>query len=344
MNSTLPRIAVLLVFSLFACVSSAEEAAAILKSEFIANEMPTPQCHASTIVQTGDALVAAWFGGKAERDPTVGIWLARNAGEGWSKPVEVVNGDWPADNTRYPCWNPVLFQPKNGPLLLFYKVGPSPSRWWGMLTTSRDAGVTWSQPKKLPQGILGPIKDKPIELEGGAILCGSSTEDQGWRLHIEWTHDLGETWDKTGPLNDGKTFGAIQPTFLRLKDGALALVCRSRQRKVLFAKSADMGQTWTELTALDVPNPNSGIDALTMADGRHVMIYNHTPRDRSPLNVGLSSDGMKWTNALTLESDPGEYSYPAVIQTKDGLLHATYTWKREKVRHVVIDPSKLKEN
>ena len=159
---------------------------------------------------------------------------------------------------------------------------------------------------------------------------------------FEWTRDLGKTWDKTGPLNDGKKFGAIQPSFLRLGGNSLGLVCRSKQGKVLFAKSADVGQTWGDLQALDVPNPNSGIDAMTLADGRHVLIYNDTPRGRSPLNVGLSTDGAKWANVATLESEPGEYSYPAVIQTKDGKLHVTYTWKRLNVMHKVIDPAELK--
>jgi predicted neuraminidase len=208
--------------------------------------------------------------------------------------------------------------------------------------TSSNAGETWSKPQKLPEGFLGPIKDKPIELTGGTILCGSSTEDQGWRLHVEWTRDLGQTWDKTGPLND-RTLGAIQPTFLRLSENALGLVCRSqRAGKVLFAKSMDLGRTWGELTPLDVPNPNSGIDATTLADGRHLMVYNDTPRGRTPLNVGLSEDGMKWRNVLALESEAGEYSYPAVIQAKDGKVHVTYTWRREKVKHAVIDAAKLK--
>jgi predicted neuraminidase len=110
---------------------------------------------------------------------------------------------------------------------------------------------------------------------------------------------------------------------------------------VLSATSRDAGQTWSELTPLDVPNPNSGIDAVTLADGRHVMVYNDTPRGRTPLNVGVSSDGVRWANVLTLEKEPGEYSYPAVIQTADGKLHLTYTWKRLKVRHVVLDPGKL---
>jgi predicted neuraminidase len=318
-----------------------QQGGAVVMSEFIADEMPTPSCHASTIVQTSERLVAAWFGGKAEGDKSVGIWLARHDGQRWGKPTEVANGEW-TDGKRYPCWNPVLFQPKAGPLMLFYKVGPSPSTWWGMLMTSTDAGVTWSKPEKLPEGILGPVKNKPIELAGGTILCGSSTEHDGWRLHVEWTRDLGKTWDKTGPLNE-KSLGAIQPAFLRLPDGGLGMVCRSqRAGKVLFTKSADMGRTWGELTAISVPNPNSGIDALTLADGRQLMVYNHTPKGRTPLNVGLSDTGMKWANVLALETAAGEYSYPAVIQAADGTVHVTYTWKRQKVRHVVLDPTKLK--
>lgn len=315
--------------------------AAVIKTEFIADDMPTPACHASTIAQSGETLVAAWFGGKAEGDASVGIWLSRNGGNGWSQPLEVASGQQ-GDGKRYPCWNPVLFQATDGPLLLFYKVGPSPSTWWGMMSTSTDSGASWSPPAKLPDGMLGPIKNKPIEVAQGKILCPSSTEGaEGWRLEMEWTRDLGKTWQKTPPLNDGKTFSAIQPSILRLGNGELGLVCRSKQGKVLSARSKDAGRTWSELVALEVPNPNSGIDAVTLADGRHLMIYNDTPRGRTPLNVGVSVDGMAWRNVLTLESAAGEYSYPAVIQTRDGRVHVTYSWKREKVRHVVLDVAQL---
>lgn len=333
------RAAVLIGF--FLTTPLARGDGAIVLSEFIANDMPTPACHASTIEQSGNALVAAWFGGKKEGDPSVGIWSSRNDGKGWSRPLEVANGQW-EDGKRYPCWNPVLFQPSDGPLLLFYKVGPSPSTWWGMMMQSTDAGASWSKPVKLPEGMLGPIKNKPIEVAQGKILCGSSTEGpDGWRIHMEWTRDLGKTWAKTPPLNDGKKFGAIQPSLLRLGDGALGLVCRSKQGKVLYARSQDAGRTWTELIALEASNPNSGIDAVTLADTRHVLVYNDTPRGRTPLNVAISTDGMAWKNVLKLEDAAGEYSYPAVIQTKDNKVHVTYTWKREKVRHVVLDPAQL---
>jgi predicted neuraminidase len=319
----------------------------VVKAEFIYEQAPFPQCHASTIVDAGGRLVAAWFGGTAEGKPDVGIWLSRNEGKGWSPPGEVANGV-ESPEKRYPCWNPVLFQPKAGPLMLFYKVGPSPRAWWGMLITSEDSGKSWSKPRRLPEGLLGPIKDKPIQLPGGELLCGSSTEDAGWRVHFEITPDLGKTWQKIGPVNDGKTFGAIQPTLLTLDGGRLLALCRSRQGRIVQVSSDDGGKTWSEMTATALPNPNAGIDAATLRDGRHLVVYNHTasggpsPRGREMLNVAVSRDAKAWQAALVLENEPKcEFSYPAVIQSADGLVHATYTWKRRRIKHVVIDPAKL---
>ena len=127
--------------------NTAQSRDAIVKAEFIYEQAPFPSCHASTIAESKDGLVAAWFGGTREKSPDVGIWLSRRDNNGWSKVVEVANGVQPAGE-RYPCWNPVLFQPARGPLLLFYKVGPSPSEWWGMLTTSSDGGASWSKPRR----------------------------------------------------------------------------------------------------------------------------------------------------------------------------------------------------
>ena len=175
---------------------------AIMLSEFIFDEAPFPSCHASTIEEIDGGLIAAWFGGTDEKNKDVGIWISRNMGDGWTPVVEVANGVQTED-LRYPCWNPVLFQAKEGPLMLFYKVGPNPREWWGMLTTSEDGGKTWSDPKKLPEGILGPIKNKPVQLSDGTILSGSSTESKttGWLVYMEWSEDLGRTWQKSDSLN-----------------------------------------------------------------------------------------------------------------------------------------------
>lgn len=320
----------------------------LLKSEFIYETAPYPECHASTIAESKGTLVAAWFGGTKEKNPDVGIWVARVENGKWTTPVEVANGVESADK-RYPTWNPVLHQPKSGPLLLFYKVGPDPAKWWGMMTTSADGGKTWSKPTRLPDGIAGPIKDKPVELANGDLLCPSSSEDKGWRVHFERTTDQGKTWQRTEPINDGKEFGVIQPTVFFHKGGKLQALMRSRQGVIVESWSDDNGKTWGKLSATSLPNPNSGIDGVTLKDGRQLLVYNHVVTkagkwgDRAPLNVAISEDGKIWKAALVLETGPAsaEYSYPAVIQTRDGLVHITYTWNRKKVKHIIVDPQKL---
>jgi predicted neuraminidase len=335
------HLALLMTALLLGSTQAAGPSPAIVKSEFIYETAPFPQCHASTIAETrGGRLVAAWFGGTKEKHPDVGIWVARHDKVRWSEPVEVANGTQ-ADGSRHPCWNPVLFKMPDGPLLLFYKVGPSPSSWWGMLTQSIDGGASWTEPKRLPDEIAGPIKNKPVLLADGRLLCGSSTEDQGWRVHMEWTADAGQTWQRTDPLCDGKTIGAIQPTIFRHGE-KLQILCRNRQSgPILEGWSADSGKTWSKLAETTLPHPGSGIDGLSLRNGSHLLVYNHTLRGRSPLNLAISNDGKTWNAALVLEDQPGEYSYPAVIQTADGLVHITYTWKRERVKHVVLDPAKL---
>ncbi len=320
----------------------------VLKSEYIYETAPFPECHASTIAESKGTLVTSWFGGTKEKHPDVGIWVSRWESGKWTPPVEVANGVESSEK-RYPTWNPVLHQPSKGPLLLFYKVGPSPSTWWGMLTTSADGGKTWSKPVRLPDGIAGPIKNKPVELSNGELLCPSSTEDKGWRVHFERTSDQGKTWNRTEPINDGKEFGVIQPTVFFHKGGKLQALFRSRQGKIVESWSGDNGKTWSKLVAISLPNPNSGIDGVTLKDGRHLLVYNHVTvkpnkwGDRAPLNLAVSEDGKNWKAALVLEPGPpeAEYSYPAIIQTGDGLVHITYTWNRKKVKHVVVDPRKL---
>jgi predicted neuraminidase len=215
-----------------------------------------------------------------------------------------------------------------------------------MVRTSRDGGRTWSEARRLPEGILGPIKNKPVRLPDGAIVAGSSTESTDrpsrWRIHFERTTDGGRTWTTSTPAADGeREIEAIQPSILVHPDGRLQAVGRTRSKRIFATWSTDGGRTWSPVALTSLPNPNSGIDAVTLRDGRQLIVYNHTTEGRSPLNVAVSRDGKTWTPALALETDAGEFSYPAVIQTADGLVHITYTWKRQRIKHVVLDPAAL---
>ena len=322
----------------------------IVTDEFIFEKASFPQSHASTIAETPKGLIAAWFGGTKEGNKDVCIWTSRLVKNKWTEPVKVADGVI-NDSTRYACYNPVLFQVPRGELLLFYKIGPNVAGWTGWMMRSKDNGKTWSKREALPDGFLGPIKNKPL-LINGTLICPSSTEKNGWKVHFEYTKDFGKTWTKSEPLNDGKIVSAIQPSILTYKDGRMQILCRSKNRTINESWSKDGGKTWSEMTASSLPNNNSGTDAVTLKDGRQLLVYNHVkPADslpngkgaRTPLNVAISKDGKKWDAVLILEDSPiSQYSYPSVIQSKDGMVHIVYTWRRQRIKYVKINPSLLK--
>ncbi len=318
-----------------------------ITQEFIFTTAPFPSSHASTVVQlTSGELMAAWFGGTYEGKPDVAIWAATRTAQGWSKPRELVR------EANIPCWNPVLFYANDGRLWLYYKFGPNPSSWTGARRWSVDDGRTWSTVEHLPAGILGPIREKPLVEANKHIVSGSSVESyHAWAAWIERSTDDGRTWVKHGPIvgpdagpsaatpaNADGTNGIIQPVVIELRPGHLRLYARATENigHVVAADSTDDGATWTGMHALAMLNPNSGIDAIKLRDGRMVMIYNDTAHGRTPLNLAVSRDGEHFRNFAALESAPGEYSYPAIIQERDGSLAATYTWQRTRIRFAHI--------
>ncbi len=312
-----------------------------VRSEFIFEQAPFDQCHASTIVETarGDFL-AAWFAGTGEGAGDVAIWMSRFSGGRWSAPVAA------AREPGVPSWNPVLFRGQDKRIWLFYKVGESPETWTGAYKISSDDGISWTQTNYLPAGLLGPIKNKPIRLASGDIVAGSSVESyHSWAGWVERSVDGGTMWTKHGPIViSGEPFGLIQPTLVELRPNQLRLFARTRQGHIYKADSADGGRNWTAALPTLLPNPNSGIDCVKLKDGRILIVYNHSANERSPLNVALSSDGGEtWKTFAQLEAGPGEYSYPAVIESSNGDAHIVYTWRRKRIKHAVVSKESLKE-
>ena len=329
----------------------------VLRSEFVYTSAPYPQAHASTIVELSDGgVAAAWFGGTGEGRPDVSIWFARRGRRGWRTPIAVADGVM-ADGRRFATWNPVLFHPPGHTLYLFYKVGRSPRGWWGMLVRSSDEGDHWGRPERLPDGVLGPIKNKPVVLADGSWLSPSSREEgtadhNRWSIRMERSNDRGRSWQVGDPIASPTHLDAIQPSVLSHRDGRLQIVARTRQGVLATSRSTDRGVTWSPLAAIDLPNPDAGIDAVTLADGRQLLVYNDSmlaasgAGPRWPLSVALSDDGVRWRKVLTLEKKPmpDGYAYPAVIQTRDGLVHLTYTYNRTRIRYAVIDPRRLRDD
>ncbi len=334
-----------------------------MTKEFIFGEdRPFDSAHASTLTLLRDgSVLAAWFGGTWEKAPDVAIWVSRRGDAGWG-PVRKA-----ADMRNVACWNPVLFERKDGTVLLFYKVGAAISEWKTWLTSSRDGGETWSEPAELVPGDCsggrGPVKNKPIYLENGDILAPASLEGDTWDAFADISTDDGETWQKSAPVpvrragyqletlhspyDPHRIFGkgVIQPTLWQDGDGAVHMLLRSTTSRIVRSDSYDNGRTWSLAYATGLPNNNSGIDLVRLSDGALVLAWNPTENlpnyykgPRTPLCLSYSEDnGDTWRELAVLEDGPGAFAYPAVVRGGQNEVLVTYTWKRQRIAFARVE-------
>ncbi|MDA8409325.1 MAG: exo-alpha-sialidase [Treponema sp.] len=325
------------------------------------DESVPPSRHASTLLPlAGGGLLAACFAGSAEGASDVGIWLARRERRGsWAAPARVDAEPGEAH------WNPVLALRADGSIVLFYKVGDRIASWRTLLTESRDDGVSWSRPAELvpgDRGGRGPVRTKILRLDKGVWLAGASLE-QGprWTSFIDRSTDEGRTWKRSADLGievgsvegepvDGgpgggertgisripvseQSFrgrGLIQPTLW--KDGSgLHCLMRSTEGAAYASDSVDEGLSWTAPIRTSIPNNNSGLDILSLDRGNLILAHNPIAENwgvRTPLVLSLSPGrGSNFEVGLVLDSGPGEFSYPALVEDKGGIL---VSWTRDR--------------
>ncbi len=313
------------------------------KKEYVIDEFcPTPSCHASTVLPLDDGtVIAAWFGGEAEGNDNVDIWIARRIDGEWGKP-ECISADKGVSH-----WNPVLFRKKDGSVILFFKVGKKISDWQTFAVTSSDGGASWSEPYELVPGDAsggrGPVKNKPLRMADGTVLAPASSEQPTWLPFIDISYDDCVTWEKQGIIDSKKTRGVpvpmIQPTLWESAPGKVHAILRTSVRHAYRSDSEDGGKTWCKAYPAPVKNNNSGLDVTKMPDGSLILISNPVAKnwgDRAPLTLMRSTDnGNTWEEIFVLErrhDHEDEFSYPAIVNVGN-VLHITYTWQRKKVAY-----------
>ncbi len=327
----------------------------IVSEHLFGEARPFAQCHAPTLVRLGDGgFLAAWFAGTREGTSDVAIWSARRAGSpdgdaapGWTAPTRI------ARVRDAPHWNPVLFarDAEAQDLVLHFKVGESIRRWETFAARSEDAGETWSEPQALvpgDRGGRGAVRCKPIRLASGDWLAGASIERwRRWDAFFDRSPDGLGDWQATPHVafdrrRVGK--GLIQPTLWEETPGRVRALFRSTSGRVHRADSEDDGRTWSPARPLDVPNNNSGIDVARLPDGTLALACNPVGErggPRTPLSLLFSHDGGEtWPGRLDLETDPGEFSYPALVADGEGLAVA-WTWNRRRIAFARVGPARI---
>lgn len=169
----------------------------------------------------------------------------------------------------------------------------------------------------------------PLELPGGRILVPLYSDGYSFSL-VAISDDGGANWFSSEPIVG---LGSIQPSLVRKKEGTIVAYMRDNgpaPKRILISRSTDGGETWTPATDTDIPNPGAGMETIALRDGLWAMIYNDLERGRHSLVVALSDDeGATWKWKRHLETQPaghGQFHYPSIIQSRDGTLHASYSY------------------
>ena len=317
-------------------------------SELIFDKIPGyPVHHCSSIVlaPNGDLLVT-WYGGSYESSDDQVLFLSRRkkGSRTWSKPEILVR------SPGKPPGNALIFKTDDHRVWVVWgrMEGSQPmlrGTGWNhcrlFYRTSSDSGVTWTEDKPffhdtfgwLPRNLSITLSDGTLILPLSDELHGYGPDGKGADLSFFLaTNDNGATWTRSGIMRGGE-----QPTFVQRGDGSLLAYLRVRPN-IVASESHDGGRSWTTPSPTQWKNPDSGISMTRLQNGHLLLVFNNQDNARSPLHIARSvDDGRTWSKPMELETNPGEYSYPSLFQTPDGMIHIIYTFRRYSIKHVEMN-------
>ena len=336
--------------------TASADALPVFTEELIGPEGLWPSYHVASIAELpGGRLAAIWYAGSREGATDVAICFATHDPEAstWSRPRPILTpalAEHELGRAIRKVGNPVIFSDATGKLWLLY-VTITVGGWSGSslnLTTSDDAGQSWTPSRRLA---LSPffnlselVRNRPAPLSGGGWAVPIYHELYGKFAEVLWLRTTGtELLATKSRINGGRS--GFQPTLAPLTTNTALVFLRdcSPRKRISVARTDDAGRSWSAPDALDLPNPGSGLASLRLADGRVLLAFNDAPFGRSNLRLAASEDdGRTWKRLATLADEPrAEFSYPYLLQTRDGTIHLVYTWKRKGIKHVAFNAAWL---
>lgn len=342
----------------FVTPARADTAAAppLFEEEFLNPGSTLPMSHVASICELPDgSLAATWYAGSREGASDVAIYLStRSATDArWSPPRAIVTrASATRDLNRYikKVGNSLIFADSRGRLWLIY-VTVSVGGWSGSslnLTISTDKGSTWAPSRRLT---LSPffnlaelVKNAPVALADGGWAVPIYHELAGTLPEILWLHDVAGDIRATKSRVSAGWFG-YQPALTALNANRAVALLRDDgvAQTVSITRSEDAGHSWSSPQPIDLPNPDSGLDGIRLGDGRLLLAFNDSPTGRENLRLALSmNEGRTWTRIATLAEEPGaDFSYPFLMQARDGEVHLVYTWQRKAIKHITFNAAWL---
>jgi predicted neuraminidase len=323
-------------------------------SETINPDQGLPMVHVASMALSPDGILhCVWYGGSGECRPDVKIYIAHKEPNGhWTQPTTIMTKAQAERDLSRPVQalgNALLLANPDGSLRLLF-VTISMGKWSGSQLNSclsKDGGLTWSRAERLT---LSPffnlselVRNRPLPLQSGGWCVPIYQEFLGKFPELLW-FGSDVSYRKSRIAGGCTTF---QPSIVPLGPSNAVALLRdySNDRKIFRSLSSDGGASWSHPIPTTLPNPDSGLAGLPIADGQILAAFNNSPKNRADLSLSVTpDDGQTWSRPFAVEREEGaSFSYPYLLRIADGSIGMAYTHKGREIRFITFNDAWLKD-